>query len=72
MSRAAQRKCARAAHQPRTPPPPPQPARYNLRAANESLKANWGEYMTRCTFNWRMIKGIITECHVFDDKRNYR
>lgn len=48
------------------------PQRYNLRKANESLKANWGEYMTRCTFNWKMIKTICTELHVYDPKRNYR
>lgn len=33
---------------------------YNLRKANDSLKANWGEYMTSCTFNWRMMKTIFT------------
>jgi omega-6 fatty acid desaturase (delta-12 desaturase) len=44
---------------------------YNLRAANESLKANWGQYMTTCTFNWRMMKNIFTECHVYDAKKNY-
>jgi omega-6 fatty acid desaturase (delta-12 desaturase) len=33
---------------------------YNLRAANESLKQNWGQYMTSCTFNWRMMKTIFT------------
>jgi omega-6 fatty acid desaturase (delta-12 desaturase) len=44
---------------------------YNLRAANDSLKANWGQYMTTCTFNWRMMKNIFTECHVYDAKKNY-
>lgn len=29
---------------------------YNLRAATESLRQNWGEYMTEATFNWRMLK----------------
>lgn len=33
---------------------------YNLRAANDSLKQNWGQYMTSCTFNWRMMKTIFT------------
>jgi fatty acid desaturase len=33
---------------------------YNLRKANDSLKQNWGEYMTSCTFNWRMMKTIFT------------
>lgn len=44
---------------------------YNLRAANESLKKNWGQYMTTCTFNWRMMKTIFTELHVYDDKKCY-
>ncbi|WIA23055.1 hypothetical protein OEZ86_009970 [Tetradesmus obliquus] len=44
---------------------------YNLRKANESLKQNWGEYMTSCTFNWRMMKTIFTELHVYDEKKNY-
>eukprot|EP00889_Picochlorum_renovo_P007913 jgi/Picre1/34943/NNA_002409.t1 len=44
---------------------------YNLRAANESLRKNWGEYMTECDFNWRMMKNIFTECHVYDEKDNY-
>ncbi|KIZ00306.1 Omega-6 fatty acid desaturase [Monoraphidium neglectum] len=47
-------------------------AMYNLRKANESLKANWGQYMTRCTFNWRMMKTIFTELHVYDEKKNYK
>ena len=29
---------------------------YNLRKATNSLRANWGDYMTECTFNWRMMK----------------
>ncbi|KAF8066409.1 FAD6 [Scenedesmus sp. PABB004] len=44
---------------------------YNLRKANESLKANWGQYMTSCTFNWRMMKTIFTELHVYDKTKNY-
>jgi omega-6 fatty acid desaturase (delta-12 desaturase) len=45
---------------------------YNLRAANDSLRANWGKYMTEASFNWRMIKNICAECHVFDPETNYR
>jgi omega-6 fatty acid desaturase (delta-12 desaturase) len=45
---------------------------YNLRKANESLRQNWGQYMTECTFNWRMLKNIFTECHIYDEKVNYR
>lgn len=45
---------------------------YNLRAANDSLRTNWGEYMTECDFNWRMLKNIFTECHVYDKELNYK
>lgn len=45
---------------------------YNLRKANESLRQNWGQYMTEGTFNWRMMKTIFTELHVYDDKANYK
>ena len=45
------------------------PCRYNLRKAHDSLKQNWGEYMNETTFNWRMIKQVITQCHVYDEVR---
>lgn len=45
---------------------------YNLRKATESLRQNWGQYMTECTFNWRMMKNIFTECHVYDKENNYK
>lgn len=45
---------------------------YNLRAATDSLRQNWGEYMTEATFNWRMVKAICTECHVYDKEKNYK
>ena len=41
---------------------------YNLRKATQSLRDNWGEYMTECTFNWRVMKTIFTELHVYDDE----
>ncbi len=28
--------------------------------------------MTECTFNWRVVKNIITECHVYDSETNYK
>lgn len=28
--------------------------------ATDSLRENWGDYMTECTFNWRMMKYIFT------------
>lgn len=44
---------------------------YNLRAATRSLRENWGEHMTECTFNWRIMKSIFTDLHVYDDEKNY-
>ncbi len=29
------------------------------------------QYMTDATFNWRMMKGIFTKCHVWDAEENY-
>lgn len=45
---------------------------YNLRKATNSLRQNWGEYMTECTWNWRMMKNIFTECHIYDKDANYK
>ncbi len=45
---------------------------YNLRKATSSLRENWGQYMTECTFNWRVMKNIFTECHVYDEQNNYK
>jgi len=45
---------------------------YNLRKATESLRENWGDYMTECTFNWRVVKNAIIECHVYDKDTNYK
>lgn len=44
---------------------------YNLRMANDSLRQNWGQYMTECKFNWRMMKTIFTELHVYDEDNVY-
>jgi len=44
---------------------------YNLRAANESLRSNWGQYMTEAKFNLRLFRTIAAELHVFDEDRNY-
>jgi hypothetical protein len=27
--------------------------------------------MTSCTFNWKMMKTIFTELHVYDKNKNY-
>lgn len=44
---------------------------YNLRAATDSLRENWGKYMTEASWNWRLMKTIFTECHFYDEERNY-
>lgn len=44
---------------------------YNLRKATESLRENWGEHMTEAKFNPRLVKTIVTQCHVFDEEKNY-
>ena len=29
------------------------------------------QYMTECRFNWRMMKTIFTELHVYDEDKTY-
>eukprot|EP00803_Ostreobium_quekettii_P004710 evm.model.scf_819.5 EVM.evm.TU.scf_819.5 scf_819:35289-38370(+) len=44
---------------------------YNLRAATESLRQNWGQYMTECRFNWRIVRNFLTEIHLYDKDSSY-
>lgn len=44
---------------------------YNLRKATNSLRKNWGDYMTECRFNWRIMKTVFTELHVYNEDKNY-
>eukprot|EP00897_Mesotaenium_endlicherianum_P003038 jgi/Mesen1/2762/ME000170S01870 len=44
---------------------------YHLRAATDSLRSNWGKYMSEATWNWRLMKTIFTDCHIFDSEKNY-
>eukprot|EP01023_Acetabularia_acetabulum_P043447 TRINITY_DN433_c0_g1_i4.p1 TRINITY_DN433_c0_g1~~TRINITY_DN433_c0_g1_i4.p1 ORF type:complete len:420 (-),score=52.73 TRINITY_DN433_c0_g1_i4:211-1470(-) len=44
---------------------------YNLRKAHESLKENWGEYMTTCSLNFTMMKWIFAHCHIYDEEKIY-
>ncbi|VVA22261.1 PREDICTED: fatty acid desaturase [Prunus dulcis] len=44
---------------------------YNLRAAHKSLQENWGKYLNEATWNWRLMKTILTVCHVYDKEQNY-
>jgi len=41
---------------------------YNLRMAHESLRQNWGEYLTESQFSWSLMKEIVTECHLYDER----
>lgn len=44
---------------------------YNLRAAHQSLSENWGKYLNKAIWNWRLMKTIMTTCHVYDKDENY-
>ncbi|VVB17301.1 unnamed protein product [Arabis nemorensis] len=44
---------------------------YNLRAAHDSIQENWGKYTNLATWNWRLMKTIMTICHVYDKEENY-
>jgi len=70
---------------------------YNLRAAYDSIKQNWGkvirnsptlvhfsgslhttvtsfivlQYVNEANWNWRLMKTILTRCHVYDKERYY-
>eukprot|EP00899_Mesostigma_viride_P020694 jgi/Mesvir1/28626/Mv04496-RA.2 len=44
---------------------------YNLPAAHKSLEENWGRYMNKATFNWRLMQTIMTECSIYDKEENY-
>ncbi|KAK9803546.1 hypothetical protein WJX73_007178 [Symbiochloris irregularis] len=44
---------------------------YNLRRATDSLRSNWGEFMTECHWNWRMMRTIFTELHFYSDEGAY-
>ncbi|XP_073044175.1 omega-6 fatty acid desaturase, chloroplastic-like [Primulina eburnea] len=44
---------------------------YNLREAHKSLQENWGKYLNEATWNWRLMKTLMTVCHVYDKEQNY-
>jgi omega-6 fatty acid desaturase (delta-12 desaturase) len=44
---------------------------YNLRLATDSLRQNWGKHLNEASWNWRLMKTIMTTCHVYDEERNY-
>ncbi|KAK1414015.1 hypothetical protein QVD17_29752 [Tagetes erecta] len=44
---------------------------YNLKAAHKSLQENWGKYLNEASWNWRLMKTILTICHLYNEERNY-
>ncbi|KAI3814672.1 hypothetical protein L1987_14316 [Smallanthus sonchifolius] len=44
---------------------------YNLRDAHKSLQENWGKYLNEASWNWRLMKTILTICHLYNEERNY-
>lgn len=44
---------------------------YNLQVAHKSIQENWGKYLNEATWNWRLMKTIMTMCHVYDEEHNY-
>ncbi|XP_020692677.1 omega-6 fatty acid desaturase, chloroplastic isoform X1 [Dendrobium catenatum] len=44
---------------------------YNLREAHRSLQENWGKYLNEANWNWRLMKTIMTTCHVYNKERFY-
>ncbi|KAG7035676.1 hypothetical protein SDJN02_02474 [Cucurbita argyrosperma subsp. argyrosperma] len=44
---------------------------YNLRAAHKSLQENWGKHLNEASWNWRLMKTIMTICHVYSKEENY-
>lgn len=44
---------------------------YNLRSAHNSLRQNWGEYLTESRFSWSLMREIVSECHLYNDQGGY-
>jgi omega-6 fatty acid desaturase (delta-12 desaturase) len=44
---------------------------YNLRAAYDSIKENWGDYLYETKFSWDLMKTITDECHIYHPSENY-
>jgi omega-6 fatty acid desaturase (delta-12 desaturase) len=42
---------------------------YNLWVATESMRKNWGKYLNEATWNWRLMKTTMTQCHILDDDK---
>jgi acyl-lipid omega-6 desaturase (Delta-12 desaturase) len=42
---------------------------YNLRRAHQSLRENWKPYVRESKYSWKLIKQIISECHLYDSSK---
>ena len=45
---------------------------YNLRKAHQSLKENWGIYLSEYRFSWSLMRKITTQCHLYHPESNYQ
>ncbi|PSB28024.1 fatty acid desaturase [Stenomitos frigidus] len=45
---------------------------YNLRAAHQSLRENWGPYLYECRFSWPLMKAITDQCHLYHPTECYQ
>jgi acyl-lipid omega-6 desaturase (Delta-12 desaturase) len=42
---------------------------YNLRMAHQSLRENWNPYIRESKYSWKLIKQVISECHLYDSSK---
>lgn len=45
---------------------------YNLRAAHQIIKENWGDAVKERRFSLALMKEIAQECHLYDENSNYQ
>ncbi|WP_088894187.1 fatty acid desaturase [Leptolyngbya ohadii] len=45
---------------------------YRLRMAHESLRENWGSYLSETEFSWQLMCEITDHCHLYDADRSYQ
>lgn len=44
---------------------------YRLRMAYRAIKEKYGDYVNEATFNWRLVKMLVSEPHVYNKEKNY-
>jgi acyl-lipid omega-6 desaturase (Delta-12 desaturase) len=45
---------------------------YNLRKAHNRLKEVWGDQLVERRFNWKLVKEITDNCHLYEPDRRYQ